>query len=392
MALPFRPKRGGRRFSLREGRRGTARLLTIIIGTRAQVIKMAPVLRELKRRDYPCRVICTGQHQATMRDLFAEFGITVTVEYIYSGREVSGLGSMALWLPLITFRMLRWRRQLFSDGFGGRALVLVHGDTFSTLVGALAGRLAGCPVGHVESGLRSFSLLNPFPEEITRLLVFRLSDIAFCPGAWASGNMAKYRVEVVNTGHNTLLDALRLAVNSSAETTRGVPGGYCVVSVHRFENIFCRRRLEWIVQAVERVSAMVDVVFILHPATAKRLEKEGHMSRLTSKSGIRMQERVSYMPFVRLLREAAFVVTDGGGNQEELHYLGKATLLLRNETERREGLDDRAVLCRFDDHVLSGFLKWVREEGDGTGMLGEDILPSARIVETLQASASGNHE
>jgi len=352
---------------------------------------MAPLLREFERRRHPCRLIFTGQHHATMSALLDDFGIAVEPEHLYRGREVSGIGRMALWLPLVVFRLLRRRRRLFRDAGGNRALVLVHGDTFSTLAGALAGRLAGCPVAHVEAGLRSFSLLNPFPEELTRLLVFRLTDIAFCPGEWAAANMAGYPVEVVDTGHNTLLDALRLASGGTGEPDPALPARYCVASIHRFENIFFRRRLAWILGAMERIARETDVVFVLHPATAGRLEAAGLMPRLVDNPRIHLRQRMSYMPFVRLLRDAAFVVTDGGSNQEELHYLGKPTLLLRNATERREGLGARTALCRFNDDALSRFLQGVREAGGGPDMLSADVSPCARIADILQAPARGAH-
>ncbi len=365
-----------------------SRPLVAVIGTRAQLIKMAPLLRELERRHHPCRLILTGQHHATMQALLDDFGIAARPEYVYRGREVSGIGRMALWLPLIVFRLLRRRQRLFRDAAGERALVLVHGDTFSTLAGALAGRLAGCPLAHVESGLRSFSLLNPFPEELTRLLVFRLTDIAFCPGEWAAGNMAKYPLEVVDTCHNTLLDSVRLAARGAGETDAALPARYCVASIHRFENIFFHRRLVWIVRAMERIARDEDVVFVMHPATVRRLEVTGLMPSLADNPRIHLRQRMAYAAFIRLLRDAAFVVTDGGSNQEELHYLGKATLLLRNATERQEGLAGRAVLCRFSDDALVEFLRIARETGSGPAMLPDDVSPCELIANILQAQGS----
>lgn len=362
----------------------TSRPITIVIGTRAQLIKMAPVLRELEDRVQPYRLVFTGQHSVTMEALLADFSIATRPEYIYSGPEISGIVRMFFWMPKILFRLLRRRRALFRDERGRRAIVVVHGDTFSTLIGALAGKLTGCRVAHVESGLRSFNIWNPFPEELTRIGVFRLADIAYCPGEWAVGNMARYDLETVDTGHNTLLDALRAAVADERPGDAPPYERYCVASVHRFENIFVRQRIEWIAEALERIAESFDVVFVLHPATEKRLRANGLFERLESNPRIHFRERMPYMAFIRLLEGSAFVLTDGGSNQEELYYMQKPTLILRNATERQEGIGERAVLCGFENDVVDGFLKKVWREGTGEDILSSEIHPSRRIVDHIQ--------
>lgn len=366
--------------------RNTAdRFLTVVIGTRAQLIKMAPLLRALEEGGHHYRLLLTGQHQTTMQALLDDFGILTEAEVLYSGKEISGIGRMALWLPLMLFRMLRRRHQLLRAPGGEPSLVLVHGDTFSTLLGALAGRLAGCPVGHVESGLRSFNPLNPFPEEITRLLVFRLTSVAFCPGAWATGNMTKYRAEVVNTEHNTLLDALRFAVSAAPSETADTPARYCVASTHRFENLFFRHRLDWILATITRIAETRDVIFVLHPATERRLRQSGLIEVLAANPRIHLRERMAYLPFVRLLRGADFVMTDGGSNQEELHYLQKPTLLLRSATERREGMDEQAVLSNYRDETVTRFLAALPAPMKEDNLLCGRASPCAHILQVVTA-------
>jgi len=357
--------------------------LTVVIGTRAQLIKMAPLLRLIEEHRHPYRLLLTGQHHATMQTLLDDFGIRSEPQVLYSGKEINGIGRMALWLPLMLFRMFRRRRALLRAPNGEPALVLVHGDTFSTLLGALAGRLAGCPVGHVESGLRSFNPLNPFPEEITRLLVFRLTSLAFCPGTWAAGNMASYRAEVVDTGHNTLLDALRFAVTAESATQSETPERYCVASTHRFENLFFRRRLDWIITTITRIAESRDVIFVLHPATERRLRERGLIEGLAAHPRIHLRERMAYLPFVRLLRGAEFVMTDGGSNQEELHYLRKPTLLLRSATERREGIGEQAVLSNYCDETVSQFLAALSLPEKEDDLLRGQTSPCVRILQAI---------
>lgn len=252
--------------------------------------------------------------------------------------------------------------------------MLVHGDTFSTLMGALAGKLTGQRVAHIESGLRSFRVFHPFPEELTRLAVFRLADIAFCPDRWAASNLKSYPVRVVDTQGNTLLDALRIAMNSGKLLPLAPPEGmFGVVSLHRFENIFKRERLLTILDMLAEAAARFPLVFVLHPATRRNLQNFKLYDRLASNPRFHLWPRMGYFEFVSLLTRAGFVITDGGSNQEELSYLGKPTLLMRCATERQEGLGKNVVLCGYQRSTLLEFL---------------DRLPlDGRVVDNISANS-----
>ena len=157
-------------------------MITCIIGTRAQLVKMAPVIIEIEKRLLPFQIIMTGQHKNTMQTLLDDFGIQTLPQNLEPPREVSSIPRMIFWFPRLFIKML-WKRKLFQgDGKTG-SWILVHGDTLSTLLGAGVGKFTQCKVAHIESGLRSRHFFNPFPEEITRLLVFYLGDIGFCPRA-----------------------------------------------------------------------------------------------------------------------------------------------------------------------------------------------------------------
>jgi len=326
-------------------------MIICVIGTRAQLIKMAPVLRELERRNLPYLFYLTGQHEKTIDDLLAEFGIRTTPVRL-ARREVAGLLAMAVWVPSTIFRLLRAWPAVSPET---RAIVLTHGDTFTTVIAALVGRLKGARVAHVEAGLRSFNLLHPFPEELTRLAVFRLSDVSFCPNEWAMGNMAGHTTDVVNTQGNTLIDALEFACT---QRPGGVPAAepYGIVSIHRFENIFNQRRLRNIVRLLEIASENATLKFVLHPATRKKLERYGLLEVLRKMSRLSLVDRMGYIRFVSLLRDAAFVITDGGSNQEELSYLGVPAFLMRRKTERTEGLGQNIVLGNYSEGALRRFL------------------------------------
>jgi UDP-N-acetylglucosamine 2-epimerase (non-hydrolysing) len=157
-------------------------MIHVVLGTKAQLIKMAPVMRRLREREIQYNYIATGQHRDTMHDMLTEFELPPPDVTLYTGPDITKPFQMAKWTASILRRCITSRKEIFGQDKQG--IVLVHGDTLSTLLGALAGRLAGLKVGHVESGLRSFHLFDPFPEELTRLLTFRLSHLLFCPGDW----------------------------------------------------------------------------------------------------------------------------------------------------------------------------------------------------------------
>lgn len=332
----------------------------------------------LERRGIPFNFVLTGQHQETMQQLLCDFNIRTQPKVLHRGREITSLLQMGCWFFNSLFRLLRPGSPYLPRTSRQRDIVVVHGDTVSTLLGALAGRLKGMSVAHVEAGLRSFNLLHPFPEELTRLAVFRLSDLAFCPGKWACSNMASQSTQVIDTGHNTLRDALHIALDVAGQAKHGDFG---VISIHRFENIFGKKRLSSILDMVEHASRQSPLVFVLHPTTRKKLTRFGLMAHLEGNPRIELRPRMGYIEFVRLLQQASFVITDGGGNQEELSYLGVPTLLMRKSTERLEGLDSTAVICGYDQDVLANFLAHLPDRARPEPVT--PMFPSQMIVDAL---------
>ncbi|MDX1734973.1 MAG: UDP-N-acetylglucosamine 2-epimerase [Halioglobus sp.] len=321
-------------------------MIHVFIGTKAQLIKMAPVMVELQNRDIPYNFVFSGQHQATVANIRADFGIKDPDVTLYRGRDITGLVQMFFWILRIVFYTIRHRQEVWQGDRDG--IVLNHGDTFSTLLGSLLARLCGLRSAHVESGLRSFKWFHPFPEELTRLLTFRLSNIYFAPGQWALSNLERYRGIKVDTRHNTLLDALRLSERAVAEADVEIPAGeFGLVSIHRFENIFSRNRFEQIVQVLAQVSTRVPLLFILHKPTEKKLAEFGLLQQLEDNPGIELRPRYSYFQFMSLTKNALFVITDGGSNQEECHYMGKPCIIMRSATERHEGLGQNAVISNY---------------------------------------------
>lgn len=360
----------------------------VLVGTKAQFIKTAPMLRELDKRGLPYQLVYTGQHSETFDSLEAAFGTRPADDNLVPGVEADTAGGLLGWASRFSIAAFSRIRQ---GKWSGARWGIVHGDTASTLLSAMALRLAGVPVAHVEAGLRSPRLFSPFPEEIIRRLVSRLAVLHLAPDAAAAANLGRVGGRVEETGGNTLRDALAMALEVLApESAAGGAGGYAVVSLHRSENLGSRATFDFLMQTVIDTSRMLPVRFVLHPVTKRRLDQTGWRRRLEAEPGIELAERTDYTEFVRIMLGARFLMTDGGSNQEEAAMLGLPTILMRTATERPDGLlDGCVVMSGLDPAVISGFVaRASKGVWQPTRRLPE-ASPSERIVDALCAP-SGN--
>ncbi|MDD5638490.1 MAG: UDP-N-acetylglucosamine 2-epimerase (non-hydrolyzing) [Candidatus Pacebacteria bacterium] len=357
-------------------------MIHIILGTRAQLIKMMPVMKELQNRKMEYNFIFLAEHKETISSILKEFHIKSPDIIIGDlNKDITNIITMISWsLSVLVYTIIN-KKKIFKNNRKG--IVLVHGDAPPCLLGALMAKVANLKVGHIESGLRSFNLFNPFPEEVVRILTFNLCDYFFCPNKWAIMNLKKYKGLKINTNGNTLLDSLRLALKENNEIYIKIPKTkYCIVSIHRFENIFNRERLENIIRIIENIAKQIKILFVLHPPTKKNLEKFNFLSRLDKNNNIELRPRYSYFNFIKLLYEAEFIVTDGGSNQEESYYLGKPCLVMRKTTERKEGLDKNVVISKYDKKIIEDFINNYQEYKSNS--LNFNISPSKIIVDYLE--------
>lgn len=332
--------------------------LHIFLGTKAQYVKTAPVLRLLDTRGVDYRLIDSGQHARLSVGLRAELGVR-TPDFVLGGEEdVESVPQALRWSAQVATRLVRGaalRREVFGDSGG---VCVVHGDTPSTLLAALLARRAGLRVAHLEAGLRSHDLGNPFPEEAIRIVVMRLAHLLFAPDATAVSNLAAMRVpgRVVAVEGNTSIDAVRYSPGPAigAEST-GAAQGPAVVTMHRVENLHSRARVASFVDLVHRVAARGPVRFVVHGPTVPVLARSG-ADRALQEAGVVLQSLLPHAEFVALLRAAPLVVTDGGSVQEECALLGVPTLLWRSRSERPDGLDANVVLSGYDESVVAEFL------------------------------------
>jgi UDP-N-acetylglucosamine 2-epimerase (non-hydrolysing) len=329
-------------------------MIHFVVGTKAQMVKIAPVMKQLQDIGTPYRFIFTGQHQETIDDLRANFGVKEPDVVLYRGTDIVSVPQMFFWVLRIVFKTLTQRSKIFEHDKKG--IVLVHGDTFSTALGALMGKVAGLKVGHIESGLRSFNIFHPFPEELTRIFTFYLTDIYYCPGKWAVDNLKSFRGEKVDTQYNTLLDSLRHVRKDFDSAHIKIPAEkYFVISTHRFENLFRKKTFESNIDLIELATQKIRGIFIMHPVTKKKLIEFDLLSRLEKNPNIEIRPRYDYLNFLKLVENSEFLITDGGSNQEECFYMGKPCLLLRNATERMEGIDQNVVVSKYDEQTCINF-------------------------------------
>jgi UDP-N-acetylglucosamine 2-epimerase (non-hydrolysing) len=355
-------------------------LLHVFLGTKAQYIKTAPLLRLLDARGVPYRLIDSGQHAALATGLRRELGVREPDHVLGGSTDVTTVPQAVRWSLGLGSRLATPRR-LREEVFGGAGgICVVHGDTPSTLLSALMARRAGLRTAHLEAGLRSRSLLHPFPEELIRLAVMRVSDLLFAPDDEAVENLRALRLrgEVVPVGANTVVEALRHSLPDRPEAGSGP----VVVTLHRVENLHSATRTDALVDIACRTAGQRPVRFVLHGPTTEVLARRGLDARLRA-AGVETTPLLPHAAFTRALAAAPFVVTDGGSVQEECALLGVPTLLWRRRTERSDGLGRNVVLGGYDPDVVARFL--ADPEAHRVPPPDAGAAPSERVLEVLLA-------
>ena len=362
---------------------GLRRTVLVVVGTRPEVIKLAPVVRALESDGRLAVELCVvGQQGEILEQALNEWDLVPDhrVEIPTGDRRLAGvLGAM---LPQLADVIERVRPEM----------VLVEGDTTTNLGTALAAFYAGVPVGHVEAGLRSGDVRQPFPEEMHRVLVDRLSSVHYAPTTGARQNLLdenhRNPADVLVVG-NTVVDALLMTLREGPpQPARDPNHKVLLVTAHRRENFGAG--IASICDAVRTLCAQradLKVVFVLHTNPQAFAPVRAALSGLDNVELIKPQP---YRSFVRLLAAADVILTDSGGIQEEAPYLGKPVIVTRQVTERPEASQagaasivgtDAATIVSAVNHVLDDEL--VRETMSRRLMPYGDGHASARIVHDI---------
>jgi len=336
-------------------------MIYVVMGTKAQFIKMAPVIKRLEEENVEYILVDLGQHLKISSRLRKELGIKAP-DVVLGKEDINQISKGMRWMIEVFIKGLskKWiSKNIFNAGSG---VCLIHGDTASTLVALYLAKRLGLKVAHVEAGLRSWHLWEPFPEEIIRVFVMHLSDILFAPSRWAYDNLVTMGLgeKAILLPANTSLESTLWSLKKKVEWG-GIPDNYALITAHRMENIFSKKRLQFIVNVIKKVTDILPAVFIHHNPTLVQLQKHRFLSQIEALPNIYIQGLTSHAHFIHLIARSEFVVTDGGSIQEECYYLNKPCLLLRNCTERIEGLGENVILSKFSERNLDMFLKKYKE-------------------------------
>ncbi|MEM3551188.1 MAG: UDP-N-acetylglucosamine 2-epimerase (non-hydrolyzing) [Candidatus Bathyarchaeia archaeon] len=356
--------------------------IAVVLGTRPEIIKLSPVIRECERLGLDYYILHTGQHYSyEMDNVFFEHLGLPKAKYnlgVGSGSHGEQTGKMLIGVE----KVLQAEKP---------SVVLVEGDTNTVLAGALAAVKIGVKVGHVEAGLRSYD--PQMPEEINRILVDHCSDLLFAPTEKARRILLGEGVDngkIFVTG-NTIVDAVyqnleiaKKKFDAFREFNVDV-GGYFLATVHRQENVDNEKRFRGIIEGLERVCKefSLPVLYPIHPRARKQLKYFG-----IKVNAVEIVKPLDYLRFLLLESGAKLVFTDSGGVQEETCILGVPCVTLRYNTERPETLEVGSnVLAGTDPQkivdmasLMQGRGGWVNPYGDGKA--------GSRIVEILRRKLS----
>ncbi len=301
-----------------------------IIGTRPEVIKMAPVIRALRASpDLDVSVLASGQHREMLLPIIDWFELTVDADLQVMTENQS--------LSELTARLL----QAFDRQFSASRpdLVLAQGDTTTVMCAAMSCFYLNIPFGHVEAGLRTFDIRNPFPEEFNRVAVTRLAQLHFCPTPTSRANVLGEHIDAatVHLTGNTVIDALQYTINKLNKQPARSFDHDILLTAHRRENFgaplaeICGALLE-----LCREFPTLKVLYPVHPnpnvrSTVQRL--------LAGQPQITLTEPLAYPDLIAAMQRAKLILTDSGGIQEEAPALAKPVLVLRAVTERPEAIE-----------------------------------------------------
>ncbi len=314
----------------------------VIMGTRPEAIKMAPVVQALQdvSDEVQVKVCLTAQHRELLDQVIRSFHLPVEYDL--------NIMTPGQTLVEITSRVLERLSKLFSENKPDA--ILVHGDTTTTLSAGLAGYYQQIPIGHVEAGLRTYDKYHPFPEEMNRRLVDAMSDFLYAPTEQAKKNLLSENIEehkIVVTG-NTGIDALLYIAqkpytfeNSLLEAL-GKDRRLIVLTAHRRESF--GKPMDEIFHAVSDLIDKNDDIEILFPVHPNPNVTASVKQYLQGKERVHLVSPMEYVPFVHILKKCYLILTDSGGIQEEAPSLGKPVLVLRDVTERPEAVQAGTAL------------------------------------------------
>ena len=308
-------------------------LISIILGTRPEAIKLAPVILKFSESKYfDVRIISTGQHKEMVYQILELFKIKTDLDLNLMSEKQS--------LTHITVETINGLERDFEKYYPD--LVIIQGDTSTAFSAALAAFYRKIPVAHIEAGLRTSNKMNPYPEELNRRMISQIADLHFAPTKNASNNLKKEGIKknVYVTG-NTVIDSL-LKIASSVKYPKITNLNWkdkkiILVTVHRREN--WGKNLEEIIFAIKDLAKKREEISFLIPMHKNKIVRDKLIAGLSGIANIFLTDSLNYDELIGAIKNCHHVLTDSGGIQEEAPTFGKPVLILRDNTERQEALE-----------------------------------------------------
>ena len=327
-----------------------------IFGTRPEAIKMAPLVKELKsRKEIECCVCVTAQHREMLDQVLKAFDITPNYDLNIMQQNQT--------LSDITSKALQGLEKIIQEYKPN--IVLVHGDTTSTFAGALAAYYCHTDIGHVEAGLRTWNKYSPFPEEMNRQMVGVIADMHFAPTENSKKSLlheGKKSENIYVTG-NTAIDALKTTVNPNYkhEILDWVGNNKLIlITAHRRENL--GEPMRNMFKAIKRIIDEFSNVKAVYPVHLNPKVREIANEILGNDDKIKLIEPLEVIDFHNFINKSYLILTDSGGIQEEAPSLGKPVLVLRDTTERPEGIEAGTLkLAGTDEETIYKLTKELLE-------------------------------
>ncbi len=390
----------------------------LVFGTRPEAIKMCPLVKELQGRpsEFETVVCVTGQHREMLDQVLGIFDVRpdFDLNIMKQGQDLTDVTSRVLTGMREVFHTMQDKGESLPD------IVLVHGDTTTSMAAALAAFYRQIPVGHVEAGLRTHNLLSPWPEEMNRQVTGRIADFNFSPTPLSENNLKEEKAHgrIFVTG-NTVIDALHMVVGrlksdkaladkqtrvlkaAGYDVTR-LAGGKKLVLItgHRREN-FGEGFISMVTAMKDLSEKYPDVDFVypmhLNPNVRKPIH-EVFGEDLSAYGNFFFIEPLQYLEFVYLMEKSTVVLTDSGGIQEEAPGLGKPVLVMRGTTERPEALDAGTVkLVGTDHNLIVGEVSRLLDDGIYYDRMSHAVNPYGdgkackRIADALAGKEAGRY-
>jgi len=373
--------------------------ILVVVGTRPEAIKLAPVVQELNQREgkFTVKLCSTGQHKEMLHQALSVFDLIADIDLrVMTVNQTLGN---------LTARLIeRFCQVLTKQSFD---LAIVQGDTTTALSCAMASFYEGVPVAHIEAGLRTNQLDAPFPEELNRQLISRIASLHFAPTEENFHNLVREGVreeKVIVTG-NTIVDALTILKKSTLADSEKITelkvhlekqlefdpevGRFVLITAHRRENF--GRNLKQICEALIDLAIANPQTYFVYPVHRNPQVRGVVLEVLGNIPNIKLLDPISYIEFLYLLKCCLFVITDSGGVQEEAPSFGKKTIILRENTERIEAISSGWALLAGTsrDKVVDLSTNLLLNDGI-TGLLVDSPNPfgdgraSQRIVDEIE--------